>query len=303
MPKRAAPALDGQLPSMVVHGRYLRQPDKGSYVRPAVPSGEAVSVSETGFDAGGLLDWSVTRVAAGRLSRQDVKDRALLMISGETIARLKADAASLPLRQPLEQSSLRGGNFAENIFVSAAAGADSPCPDSLCVGDVLAVVAPRGSKRRCASSAAAESPTLRLQVSSPRRPCSKIDARFGRTWNGGGVRALCARTGLSGWFVRVLAPGELRDGDELRVVERPHPQWSLGRVSRLLYGMEGACDPPGGYALPTTREQVLSRWQGTLGELRELAGMPELARYEYRRELERLSAAVDEEPRRSCAVM
>lgn len=51
------------------------------------------------------------------------------------------------------------------------------------------------------------------------------------------------------------------------------------------------------------REQVLSRWQGTLGELRELAGMPELARYEYRRELERLSAAVGEEPRRSCAVM
>ena len=172
MPKRAAPPLDGQLPSMVVHGRYLRQPDKGSYVRPAVPSGEAVSVSETGFDAGGLLDWSVTRVAAGRLSRQDVKDRALLMISGETIARLKADAASLPLRQPLEESSLRGGNFAENIFVSAAAGADSPCPDSLCVGDVLAVVAPRGSKRRRASSAAAEPPTLRVQVSSPRRPCS-----------------------------------------------------------------------------------------------------------------------------------
>jgi len=206
---------------MVVHGRYLRQPDKGSYVRPAVPSGEAVSVSETGFDAGGLLDWSVTRVAAGRLSRQDVKDRALLMISGETIARLKADAASLPLRQPLEQSSLRGGNFAENIFVSAAAGADSPCPDSLCVGDVLAVVAPRGSKRRCASSAAAESPTLRLQVSSPRRPCSKIDARFGRTWNGGGVRALCARTGLSGWFVRVLAPGELRDGDGLGATRLP----------------------------------------------------------------------------------
>ena len=50
---------------------------------------------------------------------------------------------------------------------------------------------------------------LVLQVTSPRRPCSKIDRAFGEMWNGQGVRAHCAKSGRAGIMCRVLSPGAL----------------------------------------------------------------------------------------------
>jgi len=293
MPKRCAPVpvCAEPLPSMVVAGRYKRLPTQASYARPRVPSHEPISVSESGFDAGGRLDWSVTRVLAGRLSKSDVRDRALLMMSDAQITQLLSRAADLPLRTPLP-SAIGGGKFAENIFVSGDATASN-----LCIGDVIAVE-PRGAKRRRSRGPNSNGETaalttrlttgLRLQISSPRRPCSKIDQQYGQTWGGDGVRALTARTGMAGWFVRVLNPGELRDGDALTIVERPFPEWTLERVSTLLYGMEGACERPGAYVLPTERTALQRAWRGTADELHHLATMPELARHEYRHEFERL---------------
>ncbi len=50
-----------------------------------------------------------------------------------------------------------------------------------------------------------------LQVSQPRTPCWKIDARFGCD----GIAAHIAETGLSGWYLRVLEPGMVSPGDSL----------------------------------------------------------------------------------------
>jgi hypothetical protein len=105
---------------------------------------------------------------------------------------------------------------------------------------------------------------------------------------------------------RVLTPGVLPDGCDLAVVERSHPLWTLSRISSLVYGIEGACDKPQ-YALPGFddktssgvcgtgggREAVLSQWKATEDDMRELAGIEELACYEWRDEVQAMLSAVD----------
>jgi MOSC domain-containing protein YiiM len=51
----------------------------------------------------------------------------------------------------------------------------------------------------------------RLQVCQPRSPCWKIDERFGCD----GMAAFVAEQRLTGWYWRVLTPGEVAPGDEL----------------------------------------------------------------------------------------
>ncbi|MCL2524490.1 MAG: MOSC domain-containing protein [Betaproteobacteria bacterium] len=51
----------------------------------------------------------------------------------------------------------------------------------------------------------------RLQVCQPRTPCWKIDERFGCD----GMAAFIGEQRLTGWYWRVLTPGEVRPGDEL----------------------------------------------------------------------------------------
>jgi len=51
----------------------------------------------------------------------------------------------------------------------------------------------------------------RLQICQPRTPCWKIDERFGCD----GMAAFIGEQRLSGWYWRVLTPGEVMPGDEL----------------------------------------------------------------------------------------
>jgi len=39
----------------------------------------------------------------------------------------------------------------------------------------------------------------------------------------------------TGWYYRVLEPGEIAPGVELRLVDRPHPDWTLTRLAYHLY--------------------------------------------------------------------
>ena len=59
--------------------------------------------------------------------------------------------------------------------------------------------------------------SVALQVTQPRSPCWKIDDRLGEP----GASRWIAGQGITGWYCRVLAGGELRRDDELVVVERP----------------------------------------------------------------------------------
>jgi MOSC domain-containing protein YiiM len=53
--------------------------------------------------------------------------------------------------------------------------------------------------------------SARLQICQPRTPCWKIDERFGSP----GMAAFIGEQRLTGWYWRVLTPGEVTPGDEL----------------------------------------------------------------------------------------
>ncbi|WP_058196433.1 MOSC domain-containing protein [Xanthomonas translucens] len=102
------------------------------------------------------------------------------------------------------------GAFGENLSTHGATEAD------LCLGDRLRLG------------------TALVEVSQSRQPCWKLSDRFG-------VAALARRvqeSGRTGWYYRVLQPGEVAAGDRLVLLERPYPDWSLARLIELLYRRE-----------------------------------------------------------------
>jgi MOSC domain-containing protein YiiM len=70
-----------------------------------------------------------------------------------------------------------------------------------------------------------------LQVSQGRQPCWKLNVRFGRE----DIAHRAQSTGRTGWYYRVLEEGTAEPDDQLKMIERPHPQWPLSRLLTLLY--------------------------------------------------------------------
>lgn len=70
-----------------------------------------------------------------------------------------------------------------------------------------------------------------LEVSQPRQPCWRLNQRFG-------IPDMSHRLQNSlrtGWYYRVLQPGQISVNDRLCLQERPSPKWTLHRVLELLY--------------------------------------------------------------------
>ena len=105
------------------------------------------------------------------------------------------------LGRPLEP-----GAFGENLSV------DQLTEDTVCIGDVF------------------EIGDARLQVSQPRQPCATL-ARRHQVQD---MIALVLRNGRSGWYLRVLREGSLEAGQEVRLADRPHPEWSVRRAARAM---------------------------------------------------------------------
>lgn len=101
----------------------------------------------------------------------------------------------------------QGGAFGENLSTVGCTEAE------ICIGDIL----------RLGSAL--------LQVSQGRQPCWKLNARFGRNDMAYAVQ----KTGRTGWYYRVLEPGQAAPDDTLHLMGRPHPDWPLARLIRLLY--------------------------------------------------------------------
>ena len=71
-----------------------------------------------------------------------------------------------------------------------------------------------------------------LEVSQGRQPCWKLNDRLG------GLPSMARRvqdSGRTGWYYRVLQPGHLQAGDALVLVARPFPEWTLARMTEVLY--------------------------------------------------------------------
>lgn len=74
-----------------------------------------------------------------------------------------------------------------------------------------------------------------LQVSLPRQSCFKLKQRFG-------VKNFAPEThreNKTGWYYRVPKQGYISAGMELRVMERPHPTWSVARLQHFVHRKKG----------------------------------------------------------------
>jgi MOSC domain-containing protein YiiM len=80
--------------------------------------------------------------------------------------------------------------------------------------------------------------TALVEISQGRQPCWKLNRRFGSN----AVLARMVQTGFSGWYYRVLEPGQVAAGDHVVLVERPHADWPVRRVFALLIGGGAASD-------------------------------------------------------------
>ena len=74
--------------------------------------------------------------------------------------------------------------------------------------------------------------TALVQASQPRVPCFKLGARHGR----GELVPWVKETGLTGFYLRCLEPGEVRDGDEVSLLEEAEHGFTVAEANRVMHG-------------------------------------------------------------------
>lgn len=97
--------------------------------------------------------------------------------------------------------------FGENISAAGLTEAD------VAVGDVFRVG------------------TALLQVSQGRQPCWRLNARFDVV----DMARRVQNSGRTGWYYRVIEEGEIQAGDQLDLIDRVSPDWTVARLWRALY--------------------------------------------------------------------
>jgi MOSC domain-containing protein YiiM len=123
---------------------------------------------------------------------------------GPDMAVLAYPAAHYPRwAEELRWPDIAAGAFGENLTVSGTTELDA------CLGDVW----------RAGGAT--------LQISQPRKPCRNIS----RFWNRPELLQLVVRTGRSGFYLRVLEEGAVEAGQEVRLLDRPYPDWTVARAT------------------------------------------------------------------------
>lgn len=113
--------------------------------------------------------------------------------------------AELAAAFPEAAARLVPGSMGENLSIGTWT------ESSVCIGDVFQW---GGAK---------------VQVSQPRSPCWKIDARFEQD----GMAAWIDEQGASGWYFRVLEEGEVVSGCDFALIERAWPALTLANFWQL----------------------------------------------------------------------
>jgi MOSC domain-containing protein YiiM len=110
-------------------------------------------------------------------------------------------------RRELARDNLPCGGFGENLTI------DGLTEESVCIGDVWSLG------------------EAVFQVSQPRQPCWKL----ARRWRTKELAAVVIANGRTGWYLRVLQEGLIDAGQELTLVGRPHPAWTVARANDVMH--------------------------------------------------------------------
>ncbi|MFK8330569.1 MOSC domain-containing protein [Pseudomonas sp. BJa5] len=128
------------------------------------------------------------------------KDKAIHHYPREHYAQWRAELGEHPL---LQAPGAFGENFSSHGLTEA----------EVCLGDRF------------------RAGTAILEVSQGRQPCWKLNDRFA-------VKDMSLRvqqSGRTGWYYRVLEEGVVAAGAAFELIARPHPQWSVARLSSVLF--------------------------------------------------------------------
>ncbi len=117
---------------------------------------------------------------------------------------------------------------------------------TVCVGDVYRVGAPRGG-------------VARVQVTSPRVPCTKQERKLQLD----GFLKRVRKTRRTGWYLRVLTPGEVAAGDELILESRPEHAHTLEALNVNWHGKYDRASTEELLAAPEVEEEwkEMLRWR------------------------------------------
>ena len=110
------------------------------------------------------------------------------------------------------------GAFGENFTLTGMV------ESQVCIGDIYAVG------------------TAKVQVSQPRQPCVNL----ARKWNYPPFPERLIEAGQTGYYLRVIEPGEVGAGDPVALLERPHPEITIEFTNAAKYRKEGGMEtrPP-----------------------------------------------------------
>lgn len=99
------------------------------------------------------------------------------------------------------------GGFGENFTISSLTEED------VCIGDHFQIG------------------EVRFEVSQPRQPCYKLAWK----WEIKTLALEVEQTGFSGWYFRVLNEGIILAPEEIRLIERPFPEWTIAEANRVMF--------------------------------------------------------------------
>lgn len=186
-----------------------------------------------------------------------VLDKAILMQSTASYSEVRFENSEYAAKLDADGCS----GFGEHVTLHGMSA------DEVCIGDVWRV---KGAWTG-----------IEVEVSAPAKPGPELDDLHGCRLRGrGGIRDYSLRRGVAGWHCRVLHKGTFRRGDVLLCVRRPHPEWTVRRAARAVYG---TCDANGGAVTPEETDmeelqallclpQLASDWKDTVRELLSAAG-------------------------------
>jgi MOSC domain-containing protein YiiM len=72
-----------------------------------------------------------------------------------------------------------------------------------------------------------------MQITQPRSPCWKL----ARRWRVKDLAIRFEETGYTGWYLRVLDTGTITPGQSMSLADRPNPDWSVARATKVRYRM------------------------------------------------------------------